>query len=290
MARICSLIVNPTSGGYSPAKLHKVCAILESGGLVPEILLTKSPADVGEISRRLCLEREEPLIAACGGDGTVNEVINGLEPEKATLAVLPLGTANVLAKELGIASLEEAAKRIVRGKTRPLTVGILEAEEIRRRFLLMAGIGLDGAIVRGVRAAEKRIFGKGAYLLSAWRRLREWNGDRLEVTIGDRSVDCHSAVVCNATHYGGAFLLAPGAELFAPQFRVVCVLAGSRRAYLRLAFALVRGKVPENRDLAIFTATALSVSGSKAIQVDGDFCCHAPARIVARGSFARMIV
>ncbi len=290
MASICSLIINPASGGYSPDRLRKVAAMLEGGGLIPEILPTKSAAEVEEIARRICLEREEPLLVACGGDGTINGVINGLEPEKATLGVLPLGTANVLAKELGICSLEEAVSRIIRGETRPLTVGILEAGEIRRRFLLMAGIGLDGAVVREVRAGEKRILGKGAYLLSAARRLREWKDERMEVSSGERVINCHSAVVCNAARYGGAFLLAPGADLFAPDFRVVCVLKASRRAYLRLALAVLSGRVMENSDVAIFRATALSISGSKAIQVDGDFCCHAPARITAHGGFARLIV
>ncbi len=235
MARNCTLIINPVSGGYSEQRLRQVMAALEAGGLSPELLLTENADDAELFSRRICQEREEPFIIAGGGDGTVNGVINGLAAERATLAVLPLGTANVLAKELGIVSLNDAVARIVAGATRPLTVGLLEGGGVRRRFLLMAGIGVDGSIVRGVRLREKRVVGKGAYLLSAARLLRNWERERLVVMAGGRRIECHSVVVCNAARYGGGFILAPGADLFTPEFQVACITAGTRSAYLRLA-------------------------------------------------------
>jgi len=290
MARICTLIINPVSGGYSELKLRKVTVALEAGGLAPEILLTKSAADATLFARRICKEREEPFFIAGGGDGTVNGVINGLVPERATLAVLPLGTANVLAKELGIHSLEDALSRIVRGVTRPLTVGLLEAGEARRRFLLMAGIGLDGIIVQGVRESEKRVLGKGAYILSAARHLRKWEKERLEVMADGRRLDCHSVVVCNAARYGGGFILAPGAELFTPEFQVVCMTGNSRCAYLRLALSVISGRAGKCSDITRITARELMISGNKAVQVDGDYCCAAPVRITARGGFVRLII
>lgn len=290
MARFCTLIVNPVSGGYSRQRLAQVTAALEAGGLAPELLLTENAADAELFSRRICQEREEPFLIAVGGDGTVNGVINGLAAKKATLAVLPLGTANVLAKELGIISLEDAVARIARGTTRPLTVGLLEAGGVRRRFLLMAGIGVDGSIVRGVREREKRVIGKGAYLLSAARLLCDWERERLVVTAGGRRIECHSVVVCNAARYGGGFIFAPDAELFTPEFRVACITAETRSAYLRLALAVISGRVTENRDLVCFGAEELLVSGKKAVQADGDYCCDAPVRITANSGFARLVV
>jgi diacylglycerol kinase (ATP) len=290
MARICTLIINPVSGGYSEPRLAQVTAALETGGLAPELLLTKNANDAELFSRRICQEQEEPFLIAAGGDGTVNGVINGLAAEKATLAVLPLGTANVLAKELGIVSLADAVARIVAGATRPLTVGLLEAGGVRRRFLLMAGIGVDGSIVRGVREREKRAVGKGAYLLSAARLLCNWERERLEVTAGGRRIECHSVVVCNAARYGGGFILAPGADLFTPEFQVACITADTRSAYLRLFLAVISGRVRENRDIVRFGAGELLVSGKKAVQADGDYCCDAPVRITASRGFARLVV
>ncbi|HEX2768092.1 MAG TPA: diacylglycerol kinase family protein [Geobacteraceae bacterium] len=290
MARICTLIINPVSGGYSELKLRKVTVALEAGGLAPEILLTKSDADATLFARRICQEREEPFLIAGGGDGTVNGVINGLVPERTTLAVLPLGTANVLAKELGIHSLEDAVSRIVRGVTRPLTIGLLEAGEVRRRFVLMAGIGLDGIIVQGVRESEKRVLGKGAYILSAARHLRNWEKERLEVMADGRRLDCHSVVACNAARYGGGFILAPGAGLFTPEFQVVCMTGYTRSAYLGLALSVISGRAGKSCYITPITARELLISGSKAVQVDGDYCCDAPVRITARGGFARLVI
>ncbi len=290
MAPLCSLIINPVSGGYSERKLDKVTAAFAAGGLAAEVLLTKSAADAELFARRICAERREPLIVVGGGDGTINQVLNGVGPGQATLAVLPLGTANVVARELGINSLDDAVQRVLRGVTRPLTAGLLEAEGVNRRFLLMAGIGVDGSIVAGVREKEKRIFGKGAYLLAAARLMLDWEQERLQVVADGRQIDCHSVIICNAARYGGSFHLAPGADLFTPEFRLVCVTGDRRRAYLRLALAVIAGKVAECRGIMLITTREVQVTGTKAVQVDGDFCCHAPVRITALENCARLVI
>jgi diacylglycerol kinase family enzyme len=290
LARICTLIVNPVSGGYSERRLARITTALEAGGLSPEFLLTKNADDAELFSRRICQERDDPFIIAVGGDGTVNGVINGLAAKKATLAVLPLGTANVLAREMGIKSLADAVARVISGATRPLTAGLLEAGEIRRRFLLMAGIGVDGSIVRGVRLGEKRVVGKGAYFLSTARLLCHWEREPLMVAAGGRRIACHSVIVCNAARYGGGFILAPGVDLFTPGFQAVCITADTRSAYLRLALAIIAGQAPKNRDVVRFGVGELVVSGKKAVQADGDYCCDAPVRITAISGFCRLVV
>jgi YegS/Rv2252/BmrU family lipid kinase len=289
VALICSLIINPVSGGYSKTKLEKAIAALQEGGCIVELLMTKCADDATLFARRVCRERGNPFLIAGGGDGTVNGVINGLVPEKATLAVLPLGTANVLSKELGIQSLEEAVSRILRGVTRPLTIGLLEAGDVRRRFLLMAGIGLDGFIVRDVREGEKRVLGKGAYLLSAARHLWNWERERLEVIADGRKIDCHSAFVCNSARYGGSFILAPGADLFTPEFQIACMTGNTRVAFLNLALSVILGRVKGNGDIVQITASELTISGNKAVQVDGDYCCHVPVHITAIKRFVQLI-
>jgi YegS/Rv2252/BmrU family lipid kinase len=290
VAIICSLIINPVSGGYSKAKLERAITALKEGGCTVELLMTRCADDATLFARRVCQERENPFLVAGGGDGTVNGVINGLVPEKATLAVLPLGTANVLTKELGIKSVEDAVSRILRGVTRPLTAGLLEAADMRRRFLLMAGIGLDGFIVQDVRVGEKRALGKGAYLLSAARRLLNWERERFEVMADGRKIYCHSAIVCNAARYGGGFILAPGADLFTPEFQIACMTGNTRVAYLSLALSVVSGRVRENGDIIQIAARELTVSGIKAVQVDGDYCGNAPVRITANKGFVQLIV
>jgi diacylglycerol kinase (ATP) len=290
MPKLCTLIVNPVSGGYSEQKLRKIRAALEAGGLESELMITRSADDAASFARETCAQREKPFIVAGGGDGTVNGVINGIEPGKAVMAVLPLGTANVLARELGIRSVEDAVARIVREKTRPLTAGLLQADGMERRFVLMAGVGLDGTIVANVREREKRRVGKAAYLLSAAREMSGWETDRFQVVADGRRIECHSAVVCNAQRYGGGFVLAPGADIFAPGFRVACIRGNTRRSYLRLLVSVIAGRVRNNSELTIISAREITVSGSSAVQVDGDYCCRGPIRITAEAGYCRMIV
>jgi len=290
MSRVCFLIINPVSGGYSETRLKSIKALLEVAGFSVVPMMTGSPDDAACFADTLCRERDEPFIVACGGDGTVNGVINGLEPGRAVLAVLPLGTANVLARELAIRSAEDAVSRIIRGKTRALTIGVVEGAWGQRRFVLMAGIGLDGSIVENLRIGEKRILGKGAYLLAAARRLAKWERERFEVVADGRRISCHSVVACNGSRYGGSFVLAPNGDLFSPGLQAVCITGYSRATYVRLFMSILAGKVRDKDGIILLTANELLVSGSKPVQVDGDYCCRAPVRIRAMEGFARLIV
>lgn len=290
MSRQCAVIINPVSGGYTGEKRRVLAAALERAGFAPEFLVTATSDDPARFAREICTAQENPLIIACGGDGTVNGVLNGLKPGKATLAVAPLGTANVLARELGISTLDDAVTRIVRGTTRPLAVGLLQSGEKEHRFFLMAGIGFDGAVVAGVREQEKKRLGKGAYLLSALRLFRSWDRDMLTVTADGETFACHSAIVCNASRYGGGFLLAPTADIFAPGFQLVCIRGGSRAALFALVLATLAGRPGKNEDVVRVACRELTVSGRKAVQVDGDFWGYSPVRITAEAEFVRLVV
>ena len=289
MARRCSLIVNPTSGTFSQAKVDQIMAGLRQRGLEPELLPTGSAADPAQFAARICAELPDPLIVVAGGDGTVNGVLNGLVPGTATLGVVPLGTSNVLARELKIASMDDALDRLARGESRPISAGEIDCAGEKRRFFLMAGAGFDGAVVRGVRLSEKRAVGKAAYLLSALRILLAWDRSELQVRGGGRSLSCHGVIVCNAARYGGDFVLAPDADLFTPGFQVVCI-KGGRLDHLKLALQVVRGRVAASRQVTIFAASEVELIGEKAVQLDGDYFACAPLRIRSIPDLVRLIV
>ncbi len=284
------LIVNPTSGSYSPARIDQAMGILARHGIEPQLLETAGPVDASLFAARICREQTSPLIIVAGGDGTVNGVLNGLEPGKAALAVLPVGTANVLARELGIASLEDAAVRIARGETKAATAGCVEGKGWRRLFILMAGVGFDGAVVAGVRLPEKRRFGKVAYLLSAVRCLRQGERDRLRVVAGGRTIGCHTVIVCNAAHYGGGVRIAPGADLFRPDLRAVCITQGGAGPLVRLAARLLAGRKPDMRGVETVTAQEFTIDGTRPVQLDGDPFGSAPVTIRALPGFVRVVV
>jgi diacylglycerol kinase (ATP) len=288
VARRCYLIVNPTSGGFSPELLERVLASLRRADLEPELLTTTCAGDAALFAARACAGSTDPLVLVAGGDGTVNGVLNGLAAGRATLGVIPLGTSNVLARELKIGSLEDALARVAEGTSRPISVGELECAGERRRFLLMAGVGVDGAVVKTVRLGEKKLVGKGAYLLSALRLLANWDRGELRVSGGGRSLTCHSVIVCNAARYGGNFLLAPQVDLFSPGFQVLCI-RGGRLAYLGLALLLGLNRAAASSSVTSFPAGELEVSGDKPVQLDGDYFGSAPLRIRSLTDFLRLI-
>lgn len=286
----CTLFTNPLSGGYSLRRISEALSALKAHGIVPGIEEVRTPEEAALCSRRLCREQRNPFIIVAGGDGTINGVINGLAPGAATLAILPFGTSNVLSCELGIESPSQALEKISAGISRPVTAGYLECGESGRYFLLMAGIGVDGSVVKGVRTREKRLFRKGAYLLSAIRLLFAWESGCLEVASGSTEVKCHSVIVCNASKYGGNFVIAPEASLFEPGFRVVCMRDGSRRGILKAALSLISGKGARGAGIHAFTAQEVVVSGAKPLQADGDYYFEAPVRIRSVPDFVRIVV
>ncbi len=148
---------------------------------------------------------------------------------------------------------------------------------------------MDGAVVEAVRGREKRLLGKGAYILSALRLVLAWDNERFEVEAAGQRLLCHSIIVCNAANYGGSFRLAPKADLFSPTLEVLCVESTRRRDYLRLVADVITGR-GSGRHARIISASEVEVRGSRATQLDGDYFCRAPVTISARENFVRIIV
>ena len=154
----------------------------------------------------------------------------------------------------------------------------------------MAGIGFDGSVVERVGTARKKLLGKGAYLVSALQQLMFWEQEKLMIIGNGAENKCHSIIICNAAHYGGAFRLAPGADISSPLFEVICIRSDQRRAYLKLAINVLTGKKIFQEEIVRFTAQDITVAGSKAIQIDGDFFGHSPVTIRMVSDYARVIV
>lgn len=285
------LIFNPLSGSYSAERSQFILKLLSDSGLQATPLLPKGVLDAEAQVRALCETGRNPLIIAVGGDGTLNTVINGLEPNSATLGVIPLGTANVIGYELEIRTVADAVSRIAQGRCQNATVGEVQSYGEARRFILMAGIGIDGAIVSGVRLSEKKRYGKGAYLLSALRRLADWDSSLLTVSDGKMSLQCHTVIVANAAHYGGSFVTAPQASIFAPQLHVIPLTTDSRKRFLSFALRMaLTGKAPTDGSEWTIETGEISVVGTKHAQIDGDPFGNGDMRIKVLPDFIEMIV
>ena len=264
------VIGNPEAGRAKRKDCLKRCAeILASGGLDVEVWPTERPQHATELAA-LAGPR---LVIAAGGDGTINEVVNGLESD-ATLGVLPFGTANVLARELGLPLKAEAAcERILAGKESRIDVGIAtDHKGVERRFTCMAGMSFDAHVVNEVTPRLKRYLKILAFPLAALKVYLEGDLPTLHITHGDTTHLAQFAIVANGHYYGGDFRVAEAASLTSGRLEVVLVERVSRLLRADI-LAHILAKRPLDRPMRSFTAEELRAKSPGAhvpVQLDGE--------------------
>ncbi len=270
------VIFNPAAGRRRQ-RLAAVLAALRARGCAIDVMETTAAGDAERWAAHADPARFDRLVVA-GGDGTVNEVVNGLAGSSLPLAIVPLGTANVLAAETGLRTdPESVARAIVEGVPRPVSLGLVNG----RRFLLMAGVGFDAHVVRDVTVPLKRRLGKGAYVWAVVRQLLAFGFPRYRVTIDGTKWQAASVVIANGRYYAGRFVCAPGGRLETPELEVCLFLRSGRRAVVLYALALFTGMLPKLRSYRVIPARRIEIAGPPGdpVQGDGDIVGHLDAEI-----------
>lgn len=268
------LIANPIAGGNALAKIRIAREFLEFHGCAVDLCLTGARGDAGNAAKAARTEGFDRIIAA-GGDGTLNEVINGLAPSTIPLAFLPLGTTNVFALEAGIPfDVEQACAIAIAGSPQPVCLGLAG----ETRFLLMAGIGFDADVVYRVSGRLKRWTGKFAYLASGLRCLFGPPPAPVEVEREDGSkVRGYHVIIGNSRLYGGRFSVTPEASLTEDTLAVCVLLRQQPWSLLRCAAKIVVGRRLKRTDAETFKARKLTVHGEGVpVQIDGDYLGRLP--------------
>ena len=225
--------------------------------------------------------RETPpgtIALVAGGDGTANEVANGLlAAGGGEMAILPLGTANVLAAELGILNLAGAAGAASKGSLLTYRPGLANG----RGFLIMAGAGFDAHVVANVSPRLKRLLGKGAYVIETLRQLRRFSFPRYRVTIDGTVHEAASVIVARGHFYGGRFIVAPEARLDRDELHVCLFRKGGPLQTILYAVALASGRLHRSRHVEIMKARRIVIEGPEGdpLQGDGDLIGRLPAII-----------
>ncbi len=284
MARKATLISNPKTGRYGARRLRPiedVASQLRSAGVDVDLKLTKAPGEATEIAARAARNGSSDVIVA-GGDGTINEALQGLAGTNARLAIIPRGTGNVLARELKLPLDDEQATAVVaRGKARRIHLGLAieEATGKSRLFVLMAGIGLDASVVQRTQPRLKKRIGRGAFWISGLSHLADWKPSPFTLEINGREYTGTFAAIGKAARYGGDLLITPGARLEQPEFEVCIIETLSRFSYLRLLSYAVRSGMPRNKPGVRFVnATRVRATGDAPVQVDGELLGQLPMR------------
>jgi YegS/Rv2252/BmrU family lipid kinase len=285
----CLIIRNPTSRRQlKPAHLEAAAGMLRAAGWDVTIAVTECPEHATEVSREAAAQLVD-VVVVNGGDGTINEAVNGIAGSETALAVLPGGTANVWAKEARISKDPAKAMRVVLdGDRRHIDLGVANG----RYFLLMAGVGLDAAIIPRVNPRLKRRAGALAYVLAGIAtaiRTKPWDA-RLLVTPGEEAPSPSPAaidtplywlVAGNTRNYGGLVDITPRARTDDG----VLDLALMRRGGLHLIPDGVRVflRRHDRSPNVLYTKTpqiAIETPGIP-VQLDGECCMETPILLTA---------
>jgi diacylglycerol kinase (ATP) len=271
------IVCNPTAGRFRRGRLQKVKAALERRGCEVAVTETTRRGDAEALARLADPAKVDAVVAA-GGDGTVGEVVNGLLGRNIPLGIIPLGTTNVLAAEIGLSGSPDAIAAVIAGADkRRCYLGLANG----RIFMMMAGIGFDAHVVQNVSPGLKRLIGKAAYVWAAMRELSRHAPAQYRVTLDGRTMSAASIVIGNGRYYGGRYSCTPDARLDRPCFQV-CLFGGfTRRATLSLVLALLRGTVPAMPDVTLIETDRLHIDGrpDDPVQGDGDIITRLPLDI-----------
>ena len=258
---------NPSSGRVrlSPKRRKKLIESIHALGL--EVTSLCSSPVPGTLS---CdhLENQD-LIIVYGGDGTIHEVVKPALDRQLPVAILPAGTANVLARELSIPRDPARALRLLRsGRRTRIRLG----KSGQNYFHLMAGVGLDSHIIDQTSPGLKRRFGVGSYWLAGLRAFRNIPLRPFEIYLDDRPVEATFAVISNSRYYGGHLLLAPAADVTEDCLDVCLFTSRDRSRYLTYLMRALTGKHVDLSDVHYLKAKQIRVRGEASIpvQMDGE--------------------
>jgi len=292
--RAC-VIFNPTTRGEKSKRFRRR---LDEIGSQCALKLTTAPGDARRVAAEAVLEGYEIVVAA-GGDGTLNEVLNGLGDapggfERARLGVLPLGTVNVFARELAIPRrLDLAWKTICRGAETRIDLPCVRygPNQERRYFAQLAGAGLDARAIELVQWTLKKRIGALAYVLAGLDALRG-TPSKIIADVGGNLVAGELVLIGNGRLYGGPYRVFPKADL-RDGLLEVCVFP--RAGWLTLARCgpplLLGGTLPPAA-VRVFRAESLDLSSPNPtpIEVDGELIGRLPAAFSLERSRLRVIV
>lgn len=285
------LIYNTASGrrrGERLAEVEAASIILKQAGINSELAPTTGRGSATELARQAVTDGRQ-MVIVCGGDGTINEVVNGLAESQVPMALLPAGTANILAKELGIPwDIAAAAGMIAGGELQRIALGLVASDGDSttpgwsRYFLSVGGAGPDGAMVHALETLAGSKSGIIDYWLEGVRQLVKYRFPEMRITCAGHDLKATLIVVGRTQNYGGPFCITQEANLLEDCFEIVAVSTRNRLRYLACLPALWLGKLRQMPDIHHWKTTEVlcEPAGSEEVfaQVDGEPIGKLPLR------------
>lgn len=268
------LIYNPSSGREeAKRRLAYILQRFEKAGIETSCAATEGEGDATRAASE-AIRREFDIIIACGGDGTVSEVINGMADHdyRPPLGILPFGTTNDLARALGIPrKWDHAVDLIIQQNSRSIDIGKVND----RYFINIAGGGSLTELTYEVPSRMKTMLGQLAYYIKGLEKLPRLKPIRLRMSGPEISFDEEAMLflIANSNSVGGFEKLAPNATIDDGKFDVIVIKKMSLPDFIRLAGLVIRGEHLQEPGVVHFHATELTVSSADHVQMnlDGEF-------------------
>jgi YegS/Rv2252/BmrU family lipid kinase len=279
------VIINPMARSE---RARALCRKIEGLSSRAYVRITNGPGQARALAEEAVSEGVERVVAA-GGDGTINEVVNGLAGSKTALGLLPLGTMNVFATELGlpIGNLRRCWDVVENGQAKP--VDLLRAND--RHFVQLAGIGFDAQIVAATTFDFKKTLGPLSYIINA-TQIASKKPPRLSVRGGGGTREGSFVLIGNGRYYGGPFILFKDAKV---DDGMLDVLIFKNLGYLdivRYLQAIVLGTHTSLSDVEYFQTAQVRVTSADAVpvEVDGDVIGTLPVTFKVAPKSIRVMV
>jgi diacylglycerol kinase (ATP) len=287
-------LVNPASGngatGKRWPKLRERAAEL---GLRGEQVLSEFPGHLAQAAK----DSPGSLLVVIGGDGTVNEVANGVAGTDAELAVLPCGTGQDFGRTHGLPTrFDDAVQVALGGETRTIDLGRVELESGTSRFFANVGsAGMSGAVARRANSMTKAFGGRATFFYALTREFLAWQNTRVVVELEDgvrREGPMHDVIVANGNWHGGGMKLAPDARQDDGVFDVVLIGDVTKLDFLTTSPKLYSGRYLSHPRVELLRSSSVAISAAEPLplEVDGEPIGATPARFEVVPSALRLRV
>jgi YegS/Rv2252/BmrU family lipid kinase len=263
-------LVNPASAnGATRRRWPELARRAAALGLTGETVLSAAPGDLAAAAR----EADDALLVVVGGDGTVNEVVNGVAGTGAEIAVLPSGTGQDFGRTHGIpARFEDAVLVALRGETRVVDLGRVDYRGGSRYFANVGSVGMSGAVAERANRTSKALGGKATFFYALTREFLAWQNTEVTVTFDDaeRRGRMHDVIVANGVWHGGGMKLAPDARPDDGLFDVVLIGDVGKVDFLTTAPKLYSGGHVSHPKVEVVRSTRVTVDGADPLPIELD--------------------
>ncbi len=282
------IIHNPAAGQRREGAFARALDLIREAGCECTIAETGARGDATRIARAADASAFDAVVAA-GGDGTIAEAVNGLVGRGLPLALIPLGTSNVLAHEIGIGdSMERAAQAAIGGRRR--AIALARADGLY--CCLMVSAGFDSRAMCRVRPALKRLLGEWAYHIAGLEEVLLGSRVMLEIEIDGARHRAASVIVANGRLYGGKYACAPDADLTQPVLQTVLMRRAGRWNMIRYGLALMMGRLPRLADVDTIPGNTIRLlaPAGQPVQSDGDPIGELPVTVSVEADAIELLV